>query len=92
MPPFHHPHEADMTNKGTFVPTDTHSRLVEKIADLLLKPCPFDAAPARRAWLENEIKIVLGEIGDIWPLEIYGDVFVAAIEDAEKRRALACSR
>jgi hypothetical protein len=32
-----------------------------------------------------QIKTVLGEAGDIWPVEIRGDVIIAMIEDAEKR-------
>ena len=75
-----------MTDQGTFISTDTHCRLVSAIADLLLKPCPFEAEPARLRWLENEIKIVLGEAGNIWPRKIYGDVVIARLEDAAKNK------
>lgn len=83
----HHLSGADMTNRGTFIPTNNYSQLVAEIADLLLRPCPL-GEKHRQEWLENEIKILLGVVGDIWPREIYGAVIFAALEGVANRVAV----
>jgi hypothetical protein len=73
--------------KGTFLPSNDYNDAVEVLADLFDKPCPFEEASARRAWLANEIKTALGVHGNIWPAEIYGACVIAGLEDAEARGA-----
>jgi len=69
-----------------FLTFERYHRTVAGLADLFLKTpesCPFGAgSPAARLWLENEIKIVLGEAGNIWPLTIYGELVIDALEHA----------
>jgi hypothetical protein len=69
-----------------------YSRTIEALTDLILKMperCPFSAGSiAARLWIENEVKIALGEAGDIWPLTIRGDVFIDALERAERQRVV----
>jgi hypothetical protein len=36
----------------------------------------------------DQIKVAWGEAGDIWPLEIRGDVIMASLEDAAKRSGI----
>ena len=50
-----------------FVSDERYSRLVAAL--LNVKPCPFTGAVT-----ENEIKIALGEAGDIWPESILIDL------------------
>ena len=51
---------------------------LEVLADHLahLEPCPF-----RGEVTEDQIKIALGEVGDVWPNNIRGDVILAHYED-----------
>jgi AICAR transformylase/IMP cyclohydrolase PurH len=51
---------------------------IEPMADRLAHPAP---CPACGAVTGNEIKIALGEIGNIWPRSIYGDVIAANQEE-----------
>lgn len=67
-----------MTNEDIYLPYDRYTRLVAALANL--EPCPFAGRIT-----EDQIKVALGEAGDIWPLEIRGDVIVAALEEGEKR-------
>lgn len=56
---------------------DRYTRLVAALADL--KPCPIaDRITA------DQIKIALGEAGDIWPLGIRRDVILAGAEQGEQ--------
>lgn len=67
-----------MTTPDIYLANDRYSRLVTALADL--QPCPFAARIT-----EDQIKRVLGEAGDVWPVEIRGAVVIANLEDAEKR-------
>ncbi|WP_213285928.1 hypothetical protein [Bradyrhizobium sp. sGM-13] len=64
-----------------FLNDDQYTRLVERLANL--EPCPFAGKIT-----PDQIKIALGEAGDIWPAEIYGDVVAAWLEECEKLRAM----
>jgi hypothetical protein len=44
-----------------------------------LAPCPFCGEVT-----EDQVKIVLGEVGDIWPNSVRGDVMLAHYEDMER--------
>lgn len=70
-----------MTTPDIFLDYDRYSRLASALADL--QPCPFAGCIT-----QDQIKYVLGEAGDIWPVEIPGAVILAGIEDAEKRRTV----
>ncbi|WP_316214083.1 hypothetical protein [Bradyrhizobium sp. SZCCHNR2032] len=68
-----------MTQDDIFLPYDRYTRLTAALANL--EPCPFEGRIT-----EDQIKRVLGEAGDIWPLEIRGDVIIAQLEDTEKKK------
>lgn len=70
-----------MTTPDIYLDYDRYSRLVTALANL--QPCPFAGRIT-----EDQIKVALGEAGDVWPLEIRGDVIMAMLEDREKRRAI----
>ena len=67
--------------KEIYLHHDQYSRLVERLANL--EPCPFAGKIT-----PDQIKVALGEAGNIWPKEIYGDVIVARLEQTKmKERA-----
>lgn len=59
----------------THIPDTDYAALVAAL--LNVPPCPMTGRVT-----ENEIKIVLGEIGDVWPESIRADAGRAAIVDA----------
>ncbi|WP_027556229.1 hypothetical protein [Bradyrhizobium sp. Cp5.3] len=58
------------TDLGTFIPTATYNDLVRALVDIQHRNPFSEGSTAARLWFENEIKVVLGLTGDIWPLEI----------------------
>jgi len=62
---------------STYKPDDLYIRLVKALVDP--SPCPVTGKVT-----EDEIKVILGEIGDIWPESIQADVAAASAEDFEK--------
>jgi hypothetical protein len=70
---------ATMTTPDIYFDHDRYSRIVTALANL--QPCPFAGRVT-----EDQIKRTLGEAGDIWPVEIRGDVVLAGLEDTEKQR------
>jgi hypothetical protein len=60
-------------NEDIYLHHDRYIRLVEAVANL--KPCPFAGSIT-----PDQIKAALGEFGEIWPIEIYGDVIIARLE------------
>jgi hypothetical protein len=50
----------------TYVPTENFRRAAEAIA--VLEPCPFHGRITT-----DQVKIVLGEVGNIWPRSIVDD-------------------
>lgn len=48
-----------MLNQDTYLPQDTYRALVKALAEV--KPDAWSGG------LEDQIRIVLGEVGDIWP-------------------------
>jgi hypothetical protein len=56
-----------MTEEDIYLQHDRYTRLAAALANL--EPCPFAGRIT-----EDQIKTVLGEAGDIWPVEIRGDV------------------
>lgn len=69
---------------GTFIPTATYNDLVISLLEINDRNPFSEGSEAARSWTENEIKVVLGTIGDIWPLEIRGDLVIDALEHADK--------
>src|SRR5262249_32612678 len=57
---------------GTFIPTSTYTDLVTALSEINDRNPFSEGSTAARLWTENEIKVVLGQVGDIWPLEIRG--------------------
>ncbi|WP_439402596.1 hypothetical protein ACNJYA_09275 [Bradyrhizobium sp. DASA03068] len=72
------------TDYGTFIPTADYFDLVRALLDLHDESGPISSPEGR--WLENEIKLRLGLVGDVWPAEIYGDLVIDALESAERPR------
>ncbi|MBR0764150.1 hypothetical protein [Bradyrhizobium japonicum] len=69
---------------GNFIPTLTYNDLVAGIV-CINDNNPFsEGSDAARLWFENEIKLKLGLVADIWPLEIRGDLIIDAMEHAER--------
>jgi hypothetical protein len=60
-----------------FLDDERCSRLVAALTKV--QPCPVTGEVT-----DNEIKVILGEIGDIWPESILADVASASAEDFEK--------
>ncbi|MDD1533036.1 MULTISPECIES: hypothetical protein [unclassified Bradyrhizobium] len=71
------------TDLGTFIPTAAYNDLVTALTEIDNRnPFSVDSGAARE-WRENEIKVVLGITGDIWPLEIRGDLIIDALGGGE---------
>ncbi|MDA9453057.1 hypothetical protein XI00_01915 [Bradyrhizobium sp. CCBAU 21359] len=64
---------------GTFIPTSTYNDLVTALTDIDDRNPFSEGSRAAREWRENEIKLLLGLTGDIWPLNIRGDLVVDAL-------------
>jgi len=62
---------------STYTPDDLYMRLVKALVDP--SPCPVTGKVT-----DNEIKIILGEIGDHWPESIRADVIAANDAQGEK--------
>lgn len=78
-----------MTNDlGTFIATSTYNDLVTALTEIDQRNPFSEGSAAARVWRENEIKLVLGMTGDIWPLEIRGDLIIDGLEHAERRQNL----
>ncbi|WP_256807142.1 hypothetical protein [Bradyrhizobium sp. Bra64] len=73
---------------GTFISTADYFELVRALLDLHEEQAPFASPRGRRDWIENEIKLKLGLVGDIWPAEIRGDLVIDGLEHAERRQNL----
>ncbi|MEY9185335.1 hypothetical protein ABIG06_006834 [Bradyrhizobium sp. USDA 326] len=71
------------TDLGTFIPTSTYNDLVTALTDIDHRNPFSEGSRAARDWRENEIKLVLGTTGDIWPLEIRGDLIIDALEGGQ---------
>jgi hypothetical protein len=56
------------------IASDRMSRLADVLASL--DPCPVTGLMT-----DNQIKIALGEFGDVWPRSIYGEVVYADQEE-----------
>ncbi len=69
---------------GTFIPTSTYTDLVTALSEINDRNPFSEGSTAARLWAENEIKVVLGTIGDVWPLEIRGDLVIDALEHTDK--------
>lgn len=54
-----------------YISTPDYDRLVDALANL--KPCPFEGRITA-----DQIKIALGELGDVWPASILPDVLQSA--------------
>jgi hypothetical protein len=67
---------------STYKPDNQYSRLVRALVNP--EPCPVTGMVT-----DNEIKVILGEIGDIWPESIQADVTAATAADLEKTAELA---
>ncbi|RQH14940.1 hypothetical protein [Bradyrhizobium sp. RP6] len=68
---------------GTFIPTSTYNDLIVALTEIDRRNPFSEGSRAAREWRENEIKLVLGMIGDIWPLEIRGDLIIDALEGGQ---------
>ncbi|KYH00120.1 hypothetical protein [Bradyrhizobium sp. DOA1] len=73
------------TDLGTFIPTSTYNDLVTALIAIDHRNPFSEGSRAAHEWRENEIKLVLGMIGDIWPLEIRGDLIIDALEHADRQ-------
>jgi len=73
---------------GTFIATSIHTELVAALAGINARNPFSEDSTAARLWAENEIKVVLGTVGDIWPLEIRGDLIIDALEHADRQQNL----
>jgi hypothetical protein len=62
---------------STYKSDSRYSRLVRALVNP--EPCPVTGMVT-----DNEIKVILGEIGDIWPESIQADVAAASAEGFEK--------
>ncbi|MGW1423205.1 hypothetical protein ACWAT4_24165 [Bradyrhizobium manausense] len=78
-----------LTASGNFIPTSAYNDIVAGIAGIAPRNPFSEGSEPARLWAENEVKIVLGEIGDIWPLEIRGDLIIDALEHAERQQNVA---
>ncbi|WP_314945932.1 hypothetical protein [Bradyrhizobium cosmicum] len=76
------------TDLGTFIPTSTYNDLVTAILEINDRNPFSEGSAAARSWTENEIKLVLGMTGDIWPREIYDDLVIDGLEHVERRQNL----
>ncbi|MGY4469342.1 hypothetical protein ACVWWK_005051 [Bradyrhizobium sp. LB9.1b] len=74
------------TELGTFIPTSTYNDLVTALNEIDDRNPFSEGSRAAREWRENEIKLVLGMTGDIWPLEIRGDLIIDGLEHAERQQ------
>ncbi len=72
------------TDLGTFIPTSTYNDLVTALTEIDHRNPFSEGSRCAREWRENEIKLVLGMTGDIWPLEIRGDLIIDALTHADK--------
>lgn len=72
------------TDYGMFIPTSTYHDLVTALTEIDDRNPFSEGSRAAREWRENEIKLVLGMTGDIWPLEIRGDLIIDALQHADK--------
>lgn len=63
---------------------ERYSKLIDAL--LNVQPCPVMGVVTA-----DQIKLALGMGGDIWPLEIRGDVILDALEHTEKQRALVAA-
>lgn len=57
------------TDLGTFIPTSTYNDLVTALTEIDDRNPFSEGSRAAREWRENEIKLKLGLIGDIWPAD-----------------------
>lgn len=73
---------------GTFIPTTAYTDLVTALTEIDDRNPFSEGSRAAREWRENEIKLVLGMTGDIWPLEIRGDLIIDALEHADRQQNL----
>lgn len=64
---------------GTFIPTSTYNDLVTALTEIDDRNPFSEGSRSAHEWRENEIKLVLGMTGDIWPLEIRGDLIIDAL-------------
>lgn len=76
------------TDLGTFIPTSTYNDLVTALNEIDDRNPFSEGSRAAREWRENEIKLVLGISGDIWPLDIRGDLIIDALEHTDRRQNL----
>jgi hypothetical protein len=74
------------TDLGTFIPTNTYNDVVATILTINERNPFSEGSEPARLWAENEVKLALGLVGDIWPLEIRGDLIIDALEHAERQR------
>ena len=66
---------------GTFISDYRFDSVAEAIARL--EPCPFAGVVTA-----DQVKEVLGVIGDVWPIGILADLIVTGAREAERRLAL----
>lgn len=80
----HTNHGADLSAaSGTFIPTSAYNDLVTALNEIDSRNPFREGSRAAGECRENEIKLVLGMTGDIWPLEIRGDLIIDALEHAD---------
>ncbi|MCK1593344.1 hypothetical protein [Bradyrhizobium sp. 164] len=68
---------------GTFIPTSAYNDLFTALNEIDSRNLFSEGSRAAGECRENEIKLVLGMTGDIWPLEIRGDLIIDALEHAD---------
>lgn len=72
------------TDLGTFIPTSTYNDLITALTEIDDRNPFSEGSQAARDWRENEIKLVLGMTGDIWPVDIRADLIIETLVHADK--------
>ena len=76
------------TVSGTFISTTAYNDLVTALTEIDDRNPFSEGSRAAREWRENEIKLVLGMTGDIWPLGIRADLIIDELGHLEQEENL----